>query len=180
MSFFCFQLHNHLQEEEEINVNNNTRAKGTSEKIWKKKRIAMASASQNDFFGNSQKVTTKELSSSLQPENAVTDFDYTWCILFDWCVERKSPFQAYVLNIFMNGEIKEPWIKGTLGTKSRMKKIKTFVKFPGMTLSLFAKIPKGDLYKYICIYNFSYYIFVTRRANYDLFVLITFFRHDFG
>lgn len=106
-------------------------------------------ASQRDFFDDFEKVTSKEISST-NPEKVVTAFDYNWCILFNWDVSLKHPFQCYVLNMFLTSEIKTPWITGNLGEKSRVKKLTKFSKFPGKTLSLFGKIPKGN-------YNYCFF-----------------------
>lgn len=99
-------------------------------------------ASQIDVFDGCDKVTSKEVSSS-NPEGVLTSFDYKWCVLFNWNEQLRRPFDCHVLNMFFTSEIKTPWIDGTLGTKSRMKKIKKLSKFPGKTMSLFGKIPKS-------------------------------------
>lgn len=102
-------------------------------------------ASQRDFFDDCEKVTSKEISST-NPERVLTAFDYNWCVLFNWDVSLKHPFQSYVLNMFLTTEIKPPWISGNLGEKSRVKKLTSLSKLPGKTMSLFGKIPKGKKY----------------------------------
>lgn len=108
----------------------------------------MAAFSQKDFFEDCEKVTNKEISSS-NPDGVISSFDYWWCIMFLWDEQVKHPFVCYVLDMFRKNEIKAPWLAGTLGAKSRLKKLQNLSKFPGKTMSLFGKVPKG---KYI-IFN---------------------------
>lgn len=98
--------------------------------------------SQRDMFEDSEKVTRNEVSAT-NPEQIVSLFDYRWCIMFNWNEQIQHPFECYILNMFETNEIKAPWLSGTLGLKSRMKKLKNLSNFPGQTFSLFGKVPKG-------------------------------------
>lgn len=116
----------------------------------------MATFSQKDFFEDNSKVTMKEFCPT-NPEGASSSFDYWWCIMFLWDEQVQQPFVCHVLNMFETHEIKAPWLAGTLGVKSRMKKLSNMSKFPGKIMSLFGKVPKGIIlspaYK-LYLYNF--------------------------
>ena len=114
--------------------------------------LEMAS-SQKDFFADTEKVTNKEISAT-NPDGVLSSFDYWWCIMFLWDEQLKNPFECHVLNMFKTSEIKAPWLAGTLGEKSRMKKLNNLSKFPGQTMSLFGKVPKGNINKK-CLLNKS-------------------------
>lgn len=72
-----------------------------------------------------------------------TVFEYSFVILYKWCVKTKRPFKVFSRTSFKKSEIREFWLKHQLEDKFRLRKLKPISSLPGQKCSIFAKMEKS-------------------------------------
>ena len=70
---------------------------------------------------------------------------YDKLILFQWRPKSKTPFNLFKKEDFFENEIRDVWLRYQMVHMSRHRKLKSAKNFPGLTLSLFAKVEDGIL-----------------------------------
>ena len=82
--------------------------------------------------------------TQLSQNVTITKFEYDQLVLFNWAPGLRSPFKNYRQELFNSSEIRKEYNLCQIPTTSRVKKLKNLKCFPGESLSLFAKMEKGN------------------------------------